>query len=92
MPRTFLSRKADTRRDLEAEIRQSMREKKITQDMIGERLGVTGAAVSYKIKKLKFDYTELVEVMDILSFSPEKILYFASGGRFKKTGGENDKK
>ncbi len=87
MPRTFLSRKADTRRDLQKEIRQSMKEQKITQERLGKMLGITGAAISYKIKNLNFDYPEMVEVMETLKFTPDKILYFASGGRFKSTEG-----
>lgn len=85
MPRTQLSRKADARRDLEKEIRQSMKEMKVTQRMIGKHLGITGAGVSAKIKHCRWDYNELVTVMELLEFPPEKILYFASGGRYRKT-------
>lgn len=85
MPRTQLSRKADARRDLEMEIRQSMKELHITQKQIGQRLGMTGAGVCSKIRKCQWEYSELVEVMEMLMFPPEKILYFASGGRYRKT-------
>ena len=85
MPRTQLSRTADARRDLEKEIRQSMKDLHITQREIGRRFGITGAGVSAKIKLCRWDYDELVALMEILQFPPEKILYFASGGRFKKT-------
>lgn len=83
MPRTQLSRKADARRDLEMEIRQSMKDLHITQADIGRRFGITGAGVCSKIKKCQWQYDELVELMDMLQFPPQKILYFASGGRYR---------
>lgn len=83
MPRTQLSKKADARRDLEMEIRQSMKDLHITQRQLGKRLGITGAGVCLKIQKCQWQYDELVEVMEMLQFPPTKILYFASGGRFK---------
>lgn len=85
MPRTQLSKKADARRDLEMEIRQSMKDLHITQRQIGQRLGITGAGVCSKIQKGQWTYDELVIVMELLGFPPEKILYFASGGRYRKT-------
>lgn len=83
MPRTFLSRKADTRKDLVAEIHQRMRDQRITLNVLGKRFGVTGSAMSYRINNLSLDYGQMVDLMEILQFPPHKILWYASGGRFR---------
>lgn len=88
MPRTQLSRASDTRRDLIAEIRQRMREKRITNERLGRRYGVTGQAMSYRIKNLSLNYDQIVDLMKVLEFPPNKILLYASGGRYR--GVEND--
>ena len=35
-------------------------------------------------------YDMFVDLMKVLNFSPEKILYYASGGRFKRLEGKDD--
>ena len=83
MPRTYLSRKRDTRNDLIGEIQLRMKMRKINLDDLGKRFGVTGSAMSYRIRNLSLNYEQLVELMEILDFPPDKILWYASGGRFK---------
>ena len=83
MPRTYLSRKADTRKELTAEIQVRMKLNGITLDDLGKRFRVTGSAMSYRIRNLSLNYSQLVELMEILDFPPDKILWYASGGRYK---------
>ena len=90
MPRTQLSKKQDARRDLINAIRSTMREKHITQAQIGRILKKDPSTISYKIQKLNFDYDQMVEILEILEFAPEEILYFASGGRYRRTTNKND--
>lgn len=83
MPRTYLSRKADTRKELTAEIQVRMKMQGINLDDLGKKFRVTGSAMSYRIRKLSFNYEQLVYLMELLEFPPDRILWFASGGRFK---------
>ena len=85
MPRTQLSRKADTRRDLIAEIEYRKKERKLTYSALGMRFGVTGEGMRKRIKSMTLGYSDLVDLMELLEFPPEKILWYASGGRFRHT-------
>lgn len=84
MPRTFLSRKMDTRKDLIGEIQYRMKDRKINLDDLGKRFGVTGSAMSYRIRNLSLNYTQLVDLLEFLEFPPDKILWYMSGGRYKE--------
>lgn len=85
MPRTYLSRRSDTRRDLIAEINQRKKEKHITLEDLGRRYNVSGPAICYRINNLIFTYDQLVDLMELLEFPPDKILFYMSGGRVRKT-------
>lgn len=85
MPRTYLSRRSDTRRDLIAEINQRKKEKHITLEDLGRRYNVSRSTAGDWISKLSLDYDQLVDLMELLEFPPDKILFYMSGGRVRKT-------
>lgn len=85
MPRTHLSRRSDTRRDLIAEIQQRRKERHITLEKLGRRYHVTGQHIGKQIRQMSLDYDTLVDMMDYLEFPADRILWYCSGGRFKET-------
>ena len=90
MPRTHLSRRSDTRRDLIAEITQRRKEKNLTLDDLAVRYHITGQRLGQKINKMTLNYDQFVDLMEKLDFPPERILLYASGGRYKETiGGDS---
>lgn len=84
MPRTHLSRKQDTRRDLIAEITQRRKEKHITLDDLGARYHLTGQRLGQKINSLSLNYDQLVDLMERLDFPPDRILLYMSGGNYRR--------
>lgn len=83
MPRTHLSRRSDTRRDLIAEITQRRKEKRITLENLGRRYHVSGQRIGQKINSMALNYDELVDLMELLDMPPDRILWYMSGGRMK---------
>lgn len=83
MPRTYLSRRSDTRRDLIAEITQRRKEKRITLEKLGRRYHVSGQRIGQKINTLALNYDELVDLMELLDMPPDRILRYMSGGNYK---------
>lgn len=87
MPRTHLSRRSDTRRDLIAEITQRRKESHITLNDLGRRYHVSGQRIGQKINTMALNYDELVDLMVLLSFPPDRILWYMSGGTYRETEG-----
>lgn len=85
MPRTHLSRRSDTRRDLIAEINQRRKEKRITLERLGRRYHVSGQRIGQKINTMALNYDELVDLMALLDMPPDRILWYMSGGNYKET-------
>lgn len=61
------------------------------QDMnrrkLGERLGVTGQAMGYKIKNRSYSYEELATIFRVLEYSDEEIIWAMRGLRQKEMAG-----
>lgn len=81
MPRTHLSRRSDTRRDLIADINQRRKDKHITLENLGRRYHVSGQRIGQKINSMALNYDELVDLMELLDMPPDRILWYMSGGR-----------
>lgn len=80
MPRTYLSRRSDTRRDLIAEINQRRKEKRITLDDLGRRYHCTGQRIGQKIRTMQLDYDQLVDLFILLEFPDDRITKYMKGG------------
>lgn len=79
MPRIKLKSKTYARQDIEAWIRQEMKASRLTNDVMGTRLGYTGQRFSQKLKDMNFEYSELVILLDMLKCPPDKVVYFMTG-------------
>lgn len=76
MPRIHQKTKEYAKKDLERCIRDKMYVQKISRTKLGEELGMTGQAISYKIQNAAFSYDELLTVFDMLKFEDAEILHF----------------
>lgn len=76
MPRIQQKTKEYAKRDLERCIRDKMHVLKISRAKLGEELGLTSQAVSYKIRNAVFSYDELLTVFDMLQFEESEVLHF----------------
>lgn len=80
MPRTLLSRQNDTKNDLIAEIEFRRRTRHITYAELGKVCGLSADGMSKAISRMTLTYKQLVPLFKKLEFTPDKIVWYMSGG------------
>lgn len=73
MPRIYQNKERYMKKDTENLIRNKMRGN-VTQKQLGEEFGIGQRAVSTKLEKMNFKYSELVTIFKKLEFTDEEIL------------------
>ena len=79
MPRVRINRTEYARKDFQAWIRQTMKDKKVRMSDLANIYKVSQPAISYKLKNMAFTYDELVKLFEILGCEPERLVYFMTG-------------
>lgn len=77
MPKAVLGetgRRLQRRNTLQKNIRAKMAGEDFTQTQLGKELGISQVAAGQKIKKLQFNYEDLVNIFAVLKFSDAEIL------------------
>ena len=79
MPRIRMKKTEYARKDFQAWIRQTMKDKKVRMSDLANIYKVSQPAISYKLKNMAFTYDELVKLFEVLGCEPERLVYFMTG-------------
>ena len=84
MPRIKLKSRKYAKEDYRAWIRAQMKEQKLTNEVMGLMIGVSGQQFSRKLKAMDFSYDQLVLLNERLKCPTEKVVYFMTGSTVKE--------
>ena len=81
MPRVAINKHKYMVNDLYAYLIGQMRVKGVTQQDLGEKLGLTQQVISNKLRKQQLTTLELIEVIDVLEIGAEALSQMLGGSK-----------
>ena len=79
MPKTYITKQEKLNENFASWLIGQMKVKRIRQDAVAEKIGITQQAFSYKIKHMAFKYEDLVILFEMLDPDAETLVRLMRG-------------
>ena len=75
MPKTYLTKEQRIKERFSDWIYMQLRHNKMTQEQLGERIGMTQSALNHRLKKHNFSFGDFIIITDFFRASAEDVVW-----------------